>query len=134
GNVKHVRWSPDGAYLAAIISSNDTTGLILWDGTTGSELRFIPHDNIIRGFDWSPNNDRIITNDSEDLLQFWATATGERLNSFRPFPSTGEIDWNPNNDMLALKPRGADVHHGIIVVDANTGLILYEVPERTQLL
>lgn len=134
GNVKHVRWSSDGTYLAAIISANNAPGLILWDGNTGAELRVIPHENVIRDFDWSPDNDRIVTNDSEDLLQFWAMATGERVNAYTPFSSTGDVDWNPSNDMLALKPRGSDVYHGIIVIDANTSSTLYEISERTQLL
>lgn len=128
-----VKWSPNGAMLAAEItdaSTNESRNeLVVFDGVTSAELGRIPHESPIMDFDWSPDGMRIVTvmrrvtidqSDEQQTVRVWDVATGAMLNRF--MSPVSDVDWSPNDDLLAGLIRPAK---NLVIVDINTGSILH---------
>lgn len=129
GSIGKVMWSPDGAYLAASFITNEQSGVIFWDGSTGSELRHLSQEEVISDFDWNAVDDRLVTIDTGNMLKIWSASTGTHLQTIvPPFQTNGEVAWHPSGNGFALKPSGPNAHRGIVVINAINGAVRFEVP------
>ncbi|KPK11168.1 MAG: hypothetical protein AMJ56_06610 [Anaerolineae bacterium SG8_19] len=120
-------WSPSGDRI--LTASADQTAKI-WDAVTGEELvTFNGHDEIVYACDvfgtcsesisnWSPDGNRVVTNDEAGEIFIWDPATGEEL-----LHLSGHVDWvnmatwSPDGQRIASASDDGTAR----IWDANTG-------------
>jgi RNA polymerase sigma factor (sigma-70 family) len=125
-------FSPDGKVLASVCW--DT--LILWDATTGKELRRLPTGPLVRfgGPDFTPDGKTLaLLQDSGDV-SFWEVATGKCVRTVALPPATGG---GPYYHSLCLSPDGKVVavtgdSDKVYLLDAATGKVLHQLGSHRQ--
>ncbi len=119
--VKSVAFSPDGHYALSggtckrteTRSGNTTTiqlqgaqcdkNLILWDLTTGRELRtFTGHTNDVSSVTFSPDGKYALSGSWDQTLKLWEVATGREIRTFEGH-NTGRVN------AVAFSPDGSHI-------------------------
>jgi WD40 repeat protein len=98
----HGDLSPDGSLVAAP-NLEKGKDLSLWDIATGRELRSLPIHASIRQVHFSPNGERIVTQESSGKLQVFTVKTGEQIAEFaEPLSAVQLLTWAPDSLSLVI--------------------------------
>jgi hypothetical protein len=121
--VNSVVWSPDGQQLAS--ASGEGT-IILWDATTGEQIRTLVRDGIgVNSVAWSPDGQQLASASADGTIILWNTTTWRQVYTFgRVAPGfENSVVWSPDGQQLAsafgLDPLTGD--DTIIIWDAESG-------------
>lgn len=115
-----VVFSPDGAVLAAVHQGD--YAVTLWDVAT-RETRFLLKMARPSGAAFNPDGTLLAVGSSNDALQLWQVASGEKLAGLELEGDTGgvrRVAWSPNGTLLAA----ARSDHTVRLWDATTGASL----------
>lgn len=116
-----IEFSPDGNHIACASSGFDSK-LFVWETQTGKRVQQITvNTESINELIFSPDNNKIITGNSDNTAVIWDVKTGRRLLTLKGH--TGKV----NN--LACSPDGktiltAGFDNAVIVWDSETGQII----------
>lgn len=124
GPVRLLAFSPDGKWLAAGVRNesgevaNGDWSLRLWDlEVEPPQTSFKLHQNHIYSLAFSPDSQRIVTSDSENVARVWRVRTGEELFQLRHSSLVYSAAFSPNGQQILT----ASVDHTARLWDAKTG-------------
>jgi dipeptidyl aminopeptidase/acylaminoacyl peptidase len=108
-NVSHLRWSPDGRFLAYLArrSGDDHVSIYLIPAEAGESVRLYQHETSIQAFDWRPDGRAIAFIASE--------AVPEEIGELRAKGFDQEIyeeDWQPRRLHVLDLPDGPGAEAG----------------------
>ena len=97
--------SPDGS---KIISTSDQGEALIWDATTGDELRKLSgHRNSVRSLSFTPNGKRIISGSYDATVRIWDAETGKRVDVLLGYEGPiFSVAFSPNGKHVACAGGG----------------------------
>jgi WD40 repeat protein len=123
--IGRVVWSPSGEYIAVELNNPyEATSIIrIYDSQTLELIQTMENPTgVIRTLSWSPDSQRIVTNDSDDNSTIRNPLNGEILALFgtgdgatQPIPSMAGSEWNFDGSLLANHytfGSGVDIRDG----------------------
>jgi RNA polymerase sigma factor (sigma-70 family) len=126
GEANALAFSPDGKILAGMCNGN----ILLWDATTGRELRRLKvmvRGRDTRPFDFSPDGKTLAVVETVKSIDFFEVASGKKLRTlpvpsgFGPLLMIPILRFAPDGKSLALTV-GTDK---VAVVDAQSGKVIH---------
>ncbi len=133
GSVGHLRWSPDGNYLALVNYDPDLSiygsSISIWDVTTGEIIFSFEGEraNQIRTIEWSPDGQFIASFDDNFNVRIWDMESGEMFQSLNmrdywanliyAFLWRGSLAWKSDGSELLI---AGDNHIGIWEANTNS--------------
>jgi WD40 repeat protein len=142
-----VRWSPDGSFLATHDIAREGKTVLIWDISTGEEVRALRDDRKVYATSWSPDSTRLVTGISRvfqtgEGVRLWDTTTGTRLWSLDkgsewmrksgPYPvdwSDEPVSWSPDGSQLAVADSHAEFQPVVRILEARTGSVLRTIAD-----
>ncbi len=131
-NVRSVKFSPNGRYLAYAVSSERGSSLYVFDMTARvSNLRVELFDG---GYDWSPDSRQIVYSQAYDIMGegnpqgLWLVdvVTGDKREFIAPLTqaSLSSPDWSPDGEFIRFVEVGNTVILDYIIARADgTGIV-----------
>ena len=102
-------YSPDGKYVAAGFA-NESTGIVIYDVSTGNKYRYIPHSLDINSLGYSPDG-QYIAGGSKDEITIWNTSNGNQVHSLSGLESyVLTVDFSPDGKYIV----GAGMDHSCV--------------------
>ncbi|HEY0754102.1 MAG TPA: HEAT repeat domain-containing protein [Ktedonobacteraceae bacterium] len=124
--VEVVRWSPDGAYIAA--ASADGKAYV-WEATSGLLVEiYTGHQASLTGLAWSPDSKHLVTSSSDAAVQVWEATTGQLVTRYAGHQGEGAVlavAWSPDGTRIATSANGAGRGAPVRIWRASTGQTLY---------
>ncbi|MEI7643501.1 MAG: serine/threonine protein kinase [Chloroflexales bacterium] len=109
GTISSLVFSPDSAILAS--GAQDENTIILWDATTGQELRrFSGHTGWIRSLAFSPDGAILASGGTDKTVRLWDVVSGKLLGTLEGHADfLGNIAFSPDGTALASASRDGTV-------------------------
>lgn len=99
----HIKYSPDGKYVAAATNLDSGEGtLYVWDAATYQEFRHFDQCKDVNGMAWSPNEPVIATVDENGWLRIRSLTTGKIVAEIKQSDSLRDVSYSPDGRFIAV--------------------------------
>jgi WD40 repeat protein/uncharacterized caspase-like protein len=120
--VSSIAFSPDGKTLA---SGGYDFKVVLWDISTGKELRTFEHKQIIDSVCFSPDGRVLASGSADTTIKLWDVSSGALLSTLDANSRVLSIAFSPDGKMLAAGGADKDAHDRAV-----PSLKIWDVPGR----
>ena len=98
-NPEFAKFSPDGKYLAVYTEVENNNLITIWETNSGNKFKSIKLQEIIKGFQFSYDNQYISTSHSDQYTKIyqakiWSVNTGELVNTFNAPDYLGDVEFS----------------------------------------
>jgi WD40 repeat protein len=100
GNVRMVRWSPDGHLVA---SASDDRTVHVWDAHAGKTVQiYRGHTHLVTSLAWSPDGRQLVSSGMDQRVLIWDLLTGKTMLTYtRHRDAVYRVSWSPDGTSIA---------------------------------
>ena len=121
-DVRCLAVSKDGRWIAAGTGLGD---VFVWDATFKRVFSHREDDEIILGFDFSPDSTRLVSASWNGTATIWDIATRKRVQTFDHRDWVSATKYSPQGDRIATATPNS-----VRVWDSNDGRLLVDIPAK----